>query len=317
MTVLKSIFWLIFAVILLGAGFVWFSDQSAPVLFQHQDPAGPDGNLAREGCLHQIKEPVRLTSQTVRPGFGGTLIFLCRGADYSGGPAPLLTDFLHLPEDAGRPLANELDAILDQEGPWFAYPTRRRNRYGLPLFKLANESGDLLSLRLVQQGVAAVVPYAAYPDEALYSQLRREETKAKADARGIWALTALMPYSTTDTYFMPTATWVRTVGRAASVNLRRKYLFINFGKDWSSDATAVIDRQSWERMEEAGLSLDQLRTACLEITGRWGANKGPYMRITHRDQIQFHDQCLPTRENRTEAYERAREDDKAGWGPDW
>ena len=71
---------------------------------------------------------------------------------------------------------------------------------------------------------------------------------------------------------------------AAVVN---KWGFLNFGKNYRDDFTAVVRRRDLGQFEKAGMDFEELRGKRVRVRGWLGNRNGPKIDVTHPEQIEL------------------------------
>ncbi|MDC9826507.1 thermonuclease family protein [Devosia sp. ZB163] len=140
--------------------------------------------------------------------------------------------------------------------------------------------------QMVADGWARVY---SFPDNrACVPQLLAVETQARLMKLGIWA----DPY-----YFVRRAgrpadfagragRYELVEGRVLMADEAQGRVYLNFGRSWKEDFTAVIDKAALQLFSRGGLDPLRLDGALVRIRGWVDENDGPRVEITHPEQIE-------------------------------
>lgn len=129
----------------------------------------------------------------------------------------------------------------------------------------------------------------SFPDNrACVPQLLAIETQARLNKLGIWA----DPY-----YFVRRADrpddfagrpgyYELVEGRVLKADKAQGRVYLNFGRSWNEDFTAVIDRAALGLFSRAGYDPLTLEGALVRIRGWMDEIDGPRVEVTHPEQIE-------------------------------
>jgi len=149
------------------------------------------------------------------------------------------------------------------------------------------EQGEVWAqLFMVEQGLARVY---SFPDNRqCLEPLFAAEARARAERLGIWA----NPYYSVRAADRPDDLRTRAghyelvEGRVLLADRSGSRIFLNFGRFWKEDFTAVIETPALRLFEAAGMDPTVLEGALVRIRG-WVDNRdGPRIEITHPEQIE-------------------------------
>lgn len=149
------------------------------------------------------------------------------------------------------------------------------------------EAGEVWTqLFMVGAGLARVY---SFPDNRqCLDQLFAAEAKARADRLGIWA----NPYYSVRAADRPgelldrVGQYELVEGRVLLADRSGSRIFLNFGRFWKEDFTAVIEGPALRLFETAGLDPLVLEGALVRIRGWVDDRDGPRIEITHPEQIE-------------------------------
>lgn len=129
----------------------------------------------------------------------------------------------------------------------------------------------------------------SFPDNrACLAELLDAETQARLMKLGIWS----DPY-----YFVRRADrpaelvgrlghYELVEGRVLLADEAQGRVYLNFGRSWTQDFTAVIDRAALGLFSRSGLDPLKLEGALVRIRGWMDDNDGPRVEVTHPEQIE-------------------------------
>lgn len=182
----------------------------------------------------------------------------------------------------------ELEALTLGKSVEVRYGGERVDRYNRALGQLfvLGPPEVWVQEQMVERGFARVY---SFPDNRrCLSDLFAAEQKARSGGLGIWS----------DPYYS-----VRQAGQAADIlKLAGRYeliegqvltaeragnlIYLNFGRDWKTDVTAVIDRDSEKLFKTSGIDPLGYAGKRLRIRGWIDSRDGPRVEITHPEQVE-------------------------------
>jgi endonuclease YncB( thermonuclease family) len=190
----------------------------------------------------------------------------------------------------GEEARQALAAIVLKQPVMLAYGGAEKDRYGRSLAQVfvTGEDGPVwVQAALVKAGMARAY---GFPDNrACLPELLAAEGRARLERLGIWG----------DSYYS-----VRRADRpAALLGLEGHYelvegrvllaeegqgvVFLNFGRFWKEDFTAVIDRGGLKLFAEAGIDPTKLGGALVRVRGWVDIKDGPRIDVSHPEQIEL------------------------------
>ena len=195
-------------------------------------------------------------------------------------------DFADWPKADEARLA--LEALVLNKPVRVRHGGERIDRHGRTLGQMfiAGESDTWVQRQMIADGWARV--YSLADNRACVTQLLAVEAQARLDKLGIWA----------DPYYL-----VRRADRPDDFDGRQGYyelvegrvllaeavqgrVYLNFGRSWKSDFTAVIEKAELGRFSKSGLDPLKLEGALVRIRGWVDEDDGPRVEITHPEQIE-------------------------------
>ncbi len=163
------------------------------------------------------------------------------------------------------------------------------DRYGRVLAHVfvAGPEGEVWAQQaMVAQGLARVY---SFPDNrACLDLLFAAEGRARLAGLGIWS----DPYYSTRAANAPGDLLARAgqyelvEGRVLLVEQRGGRVYLNFGRFWKEDFTAVIEAPALRLFAEAGIDPLVLENALVRIRGWVDDRDGPRIEVTHPEQIE-------------------------------
>lgn len=164
----------------------------------------------------------------------------------------------------------------------------RIDRYGRALGHLFISGGDgaWVQEQMLAAGLARVY---SFPDNrSCLAELMAAETQARAMRLGIWT----DPYYTVRRADRPEAIASRAghyeliEGRVLLADNVGDRVFLNFGRYWKEDFTAVIERGALRMFADAGFDPLRLEGALVRVRGWVDERDGPRVEVTHPEQIE-------------------------------
>lgn len=186
------------------------------------------------------------------------------------------------------PLAGEAKAALERLalGRRLAlhYGGREIDRHRRALAHLTDaETGRWIQGAMLAQGMARV--YTFKDNRSAIPEMLAVERNARAAKRGIWS----HPYyavRTAETVARDADSFQLVEGTVLDVAERKGKTFLNFGADWRSDFTVVVESRNAKSFREAGLSLADLEGRRVRVRGWVKSWNGPMIEATHPEQIE-------------------------------
>ena len=169
------------------------------------------------------------------------------------------------------------------------YGGLQRDRYDRALaqvYRTGEEGEHWLQGELISMGAARVYSYA--DNHAATPALLTLEQAARDDRRGLWALPE---YRIRDTHPDGLAQDIGSVqlveGRVLDVTrLASGRTYINFGLDYRTDFTVIIEARDQNVFEDAGLDILALETRRIRVRGWLDEENGPMMRLDHPQRLE-------------------------------
>lgn len=189
------------------------------------------------------------------------------------------------------PLADEAKEALEHlaldRRVQVRYGGERVDRHDRALGHLfIEDDGQWVQERMIAGGFARVY---SFPDNrACLAELLEAERRARAMGLGIWS----DPYYTVRRADPPQALASRighyelVEGRVLLAESVGQRVYLNFGRVWKEDFTAVIERSALRMFESAGLDPLRLEGALVRVRGWVDEHDGPRIEVTHPEQVE-------------------------------
>lgn len=181
-----------------------------------------------------------------------------------------------------------LEALVLGKPARLAYGGEQQDRYGRALGQLflAEEPGTWVQQAMVAQGLARVY---SFPDNrACLAELLAAENRARTMRLGIWG----DPYYRVRRADQPQALaesagrYELVEGRVLLADKAGGRVFLNFGRYWKEDFTAVIEARALRLFGDSGLDPLVLEGALIRVRGWVDDRDGPRIEVTHPEQIE-------------------------------
>ncbi|MEO0412139.1 MAG: thermonuclease family protein [Pseudomonadota bacterium] len=166
------------------------------------------------------------------------------------------------------------------------------DRYGRALAHIVRADGLWLQGAMLEAGYARVY---TFPDNrSAVGAMLAAEAVARRAQKGIWKHPFYAIRSPKELEAAPDAfddTYQIVRGRVESTGEAGGRIFINFGGDWDTDFTAVVQRSAIRKFADAPqFDRRKLDGAIIEVRGWIERNQGPSVDITHPEQIAYIDE---------------------------
>lgn len=192
------------------------------------------------------------------------------------------------------------DADLAQEGlsamvmgktVTLKYDSVERDRHGRALAQVFVEGADGKTIWVQKAMIAAGLGrvYSFADNRACVGELLKVEAEARAAARGIWQ----DDYYKVQSAGEPAELLARVghydlvEGRVVRADRAGSRLYLNFGRFWKEDFTAVLDAAAQKLFAKQGFDPLKLEGRLVRLRGWIERRDGPRMDITHPEQIEI------------------------------
>ena len=167
-----------------------------------------------------------------------------------------------------------------------AHGGRPMDRHGRVLAHLFLPDGTWVQGRMLALGMARVY---TFPDNrALAAAMYAEERAARAERKGIWAHPFYAVRNVDDVGKAGDGFHV-VEGRIVATARVKGRVYLNFGADWRTDFTVMVERRDAAVFDESGIDLLALKGKHIRVRGwvrRWN---GPLIEASHPEQIEVFD----------------------------
>jgi endonuclease YncB( thermonuclease family) len=186
------------------------------------------------------------------------------------------------------PFAGEAKAALERlalgRRLQLHYGGREIDRHRRVLAHLTDtETGRWIQGAMLAQGMARV--YTFKDNRSAIPEMLAIERNARAAKRGIWS----HPYyavRSPETAARDVDSFQLVEGTVLDVAERKGKTFLNFGADWRSDFTVLVQSRDARSFRKAGLSLKDLEGRRIRVRGWIRSWNGPLIEATHPEQIE-------------------------------
>ncbi|MEA1942377.1 MAG: thermonuclease family protein [Pseudomonadota bacterium] len=184
-----------------------------------------------------------------------------------------------------------LEMLAEGKTVRLSYAGQTRDRYRRALAQVHVIAADgretWLQARLVETGAARVLSHA--DNRAAARDLLVLEGHARAAGRGLWSDPA---HAVRDTHPDALAQDIGSVqlveGRVIeATQLRSGRIYLNFGADYRTDFTVMIEAEDASAFDAAGLTPAALETRRIRVRGWIEDENGPMIRIDHPERIEL------------------------------
>jgi len=241
---------------------------------------------------------IRGETDNVRKIIDGDTLFLSSGLKVrvSGIQAPKLS--LGRDHVKDWPLSGEAKAALERltqgQRVGLYYSGERRDRYGRALaqvFTLDKQGQPDLYIQeeMLRQGFARVYTWPDTSQDA--RRLLAAEGEARRKKKGIWAVDYYkIRGPNPDALAQDVDSFQLVEGIITSTAEVRGRIYLNFGADYKTDFTIVVDSDARKRFEGAGYDLLELSGAKVRVRGWIELVNGPTIWLTHPEPLELLDQ---------------------------
>nr|WP_255769573.1 thermonuclease family protein [Maritalea mediterranea] len=191
------------------------------------------------------------------------------------------------------PLADEAKAFLADfalgEEVQIYYGTTRKDRHGRVLGHVFIDGSreKWAQKAVIANGLARV--YSFYDNRHCLDELYAAERQARVDREGIWALDYYQIRQADKPHKLVqlAGRYELVEGRVLDVGESNGRIYLNFGRDWDSDFTVVIDKPARRAFKKADFDPKKLANAFIRVRGWVDDHNGPRIDVTHPEQIEI------------------------------
>ncbi|WP_245944943.1 thermonuclease family protein [Pelagibacterium lacus] len=190
------------------------------------------------------------------------------------------------------PLGDDAKALITDlvlgEAVTLYYGGERRDRHGRALAHLMVEAdGEPLWVQeeMLRAGLARVYSFA--DNRSCLDHLLAAEAQARADRLGIWRDPYYAIRDAARPQTIPDGGYELVEGRVLNADRVGGRVFLNFGRDWRTDFTLVVESQGLRVFESAGIDPLGFENTVIRVRGWVDTLDGPRMAVTHPEQIEL------------------------------
>lgn len=186
------------------------------------------------------------------------------------------------------PLAGEAQAALAglarDRTVSLAFTGRDRDRHGRLLAHLERDDGLWLQGEMLRLGLARVYTFA--DNRARAAEMLAIERAARAAGVGIWRDAFYRIRSADAVADGDVGTFQLVEGTIAAAQRVKSRIYLNFGADWRTDLTAVIEARAVPVFSAAGFDPLASDGARVRVRGWLETYNGPLIELSHPEQIE-------------------------------
>lgn len=194
---------------------------------------------------------------------------------------------IDIPEDFEARARERVQALLDASNGalklWHEKEAEpdRHDRLNV---QARTEDGTWLQAELVRDGLARIFP--CVEQDGIPPLLRLYEDTARANDAGLWGdwrydvKTPERAAKFTNSFQVVEATVV-------DVAERRSALYVNFGEDWRTDFTVMIEKSDLRKLRRDGMEPLDWKDKTIRVRGWLEKYNGPLIRVRRMSQVEF------------------------------
>jgi Staphylococcal nuclease homologue len=157
-------------------------------------------------------------------------------------------------------------------------PAASPDRYGRLHAYAYTSDGRLLQAELVAAGLAVVRPEGMPPD--CVRMLLALEDSARTARLGLWRDSNIIANASEESSLSARSGLYGLVeGRVVSIGYGSRLVFVDFGRNYRTDFTVMMQNALVPRLRDAGISLDSLSGRAVRVRGVIEESGGPAIRI--------------------------------------
>ncbi len=195
---------------------------------------------------------------------------------------------INIPRLSAAPAHAFIEQNLAQFPIRYVPLTQKPDRYGRILAQIilhAAQNEIWLQHSLIEQGLAlaSLLPHEmeCAPD------LLAAETTAQTQKRGLWSTHPVIAATDRTALARAQGQFALIEGQVLSVNQRARVTYLNFGRDWKHDFTAVILKRDAANFATLPMELSQLVGKTVRVRGILDAKTPPRLVLEHGLHVQI------------------------------
>jgi len=153
------------------------------------------------------------------------------------------------------------------------------DRYGRTPMLAFDAGGELLQARLLRAGRAVVRPGSG--GTACTQALHAAEAAGRQAGAGLWRKPGIVAKATDATSLSArVGLYAVAEGRIVSIGYGSRMVFLDFGRNFRTDFTVMVQQSLVPRLLEAGIAVDSLAGRLVRVRGVIEESGGPAIRLT-------------------------------------
>lgn len=169
------------------------------------------------------------------------------------------------------------------------YGSTRKDRHGRILGHVFvdGDKKQWAQKAVIANGLARV--YSFDDNRHCLDELYAAERQARVDRKGIWALEyyQIRQADKPNQLVKLAGRYELVEGRVFDVGSSGGRVYLNFGRDWDTDFTVVIQRGALSAFKKADFDPRKLANALIRVRGWVDDHDGPRIDVTHPEQIEI------------------------------
>lgn len=192
----------------------------------------------------------------------------------------------------------EIKRLLPPKTEIFLFQTRsakkgRVNRMDHQLVHIVTKKDNLwINGALLSQGLAR--HYTMKGSDELLNQMDQAESHAITENLGLWGLHPVLTAEQTPKHLGEFAVINATVEKVALV---KNKLYLNFGKDWKTDFTVMLDTRMRKKLSQRGIDPMDMAGQQIQVRGWLREYNGAYIELEDISHLSTQTPTNPANEN--------------------
>ncbi|MEW6009569.1 MAG: thermonuclease family protein [Candidatus Omnitrophota bacterium] len=186
--------------------------------------------------------------------------------------------------DANEPFAKQAkefnEKLVKGKRVKLEFDVERRDKYGRVLAYCFVDN-EFVNERILEEGLGLL--YTSAPNVKYADILVASQKKARDNQKGLWAKECIAQAQDASFCLGKVAT---ITGKVLQVARLENVVYLNFGRDYRSDFTAVIFNKDLPSFIAAGYSLSGFKGKVVRVFGKIKEYNGPEIIIHHPSQIE-------------------------------
>lgn len=187
------------------------------------------------------------------------------------------------PWPLGRDAKRTLAGLAEGKRVTLHFGGTKLDRHGRLLAHVETAEGLWLQKELLRQGMARVYSFA--DNRARVDDLYAFEQSARGEKAGIWS-NAFYALRTPDNVLRDIRSFQVVEGTVFATARVKTRVFLNFGRDWKTDFTVLINGKARRLFDAANLDPLSLKGKRIRVRGWLRHWNGPLIEASHPEQIE-------------------------------